>query len=391
VNLPHTTPEQRLPLYKDVEELITVGFLSHPVVLGGVPLCLRSLGPGDIHMLKFRAVDSSWKLWAISTAIWMVDGVNLLVEPHAVPRLARSIKTLPGRIQDILFSLVFGLYNRVQRAQDGVESFCYETYSRYLWSSFERKAPGVNSGIPGSERLGMNSLQSFWVVHNQAEDSRAKQSRLWEMAKLITSSMAPKGVKKLDDKDRQIRSEEEDQRQRVQDEFFYVTKGLMKRSESGAILGSDGTRVIQKASTPDELAEEMRRWVTGEQDWHDQVVTEYKRQVTERLETQKREREERLAAVRREAARQEQEESLPMPLVGYTVDQLQGLLGGRAAGVRQIGPENDMRQHMYTRYLDAPGPPVPSSITPDGRVVPLGEQIAQRPVPFQTRKEVTDG
>lgn len=40
--------------------------------------------------------------------------------------------------------------------------------------------------------------------------------------------------------------------------------------------------VITEARTADELAEEMRRWVAGETDSHDEIVNEYKRRVIQR-------------------------------------------------------------------------------------------------------------
>ena len=390
MQLPTTTPKQRSKLYTDVEDMIQVGFLSHPITVGRTQLCFRSLLPGDLHLLKWRAVkEEAWRKWIVASAIWLVDGMCLLEEAHAAPKLARVLQNLPNTAMEILFSITLGLFNRAAKSMSLIEAYCYEDHSRNLWKSIGREVPTSHAGIPGTERLGLNAVQGMWVMFNQAEDDRAAMEVQWEGAKLIASAMSPKGVQKLDARDKQQRADEQARRQRVLDMAYYVSKGLA--TEDGLVAGGSQTS-IHGAHSVEELEDEMRRWVAGEEDWHDKIVSGYKQWVTEGLERRKREHQARLEALRQEAERREAEGVGPVPLVAYTPDQLNAILAdrrkGRPPGMRRVYPDGDKRQQLYERYLaHKEGPPQPMVATPDGGLSPLAAEVANRQVPYQTRKE----
>ena len=109
--------ERRRPIYTDVEALLSPGFLSHSMAVSGVSLAMRSLSPGDAFLLRHRVgtkhTDREWRDWVLASSIWMVDGQPLLEDPHATHRVYRSIRALPRRVSDILFSVFTGLFNRV--------------------------------------------------------------------------------------------------------------------------------------------------------------------------------------------------------------------------------------------------------------------------------------
>lgn len=389
MNLPHTTPEQRSPLYSDVEDLIQVGFLTHPVTVGGVQLSLRSLVPGDLHLLRSRAVkDSTWREWFLASSIWMVDGFSLLEEPHAAPRVYRTLKKLPSSSLSVLFSLAMGMFNRSSKALLRVEAYCYESQSRYLWRTYGRERPTRQSGIPGAERLGINPVQGMWILFNQSEDERHQQEAMWEGSKLVASAMSPKGVSKLDQRDKQRRADENARRQWVMDRLYYSSKGMI--SADGQFRGNGYTEMYS-AHTAEELEEEMRRWVAGEEDWHDRIVSNYKKQITDRIEQQKLERQARYEALQQEAELRAQEDFAPLPLVAYTPNQLAAILRDRnpgPPGMRTVYPDGDPRQQLYDRYLaKQPGAPQPLVASEDGGISPLAAAVAQRKVPFQTRRE----
>ena len=220
---PRTTSEQREPLYADIEALLLPGFLSHPVVVHGTPLCLRTLGPGDIFALKARmtAPDADWRVWTSASAIWMIDGINLLDEPGATPRIAGIIRGLPRSTQEILFTISVGLFTRQNKASRGMESFCYEDQSRFRWRSLGGAPIVTQAGIPGVERIGTNHVQRMWSAFNAFEDQREQSDSMWEGFKLSASAMAPKGIQKIDAKDKERRRKEKDRRQTVQDYFYY--------------------------------------------------------------------------------------------------------------------------------------------------------------------------
>lgn len=355
VSLPQTTFEQRSPFYEDVETLIQVGFLSHTFRAHGITFVLRSLGPGDLFLLRSRTggmEDSSWQYWMVATSIWMVNGINLLTEPHAVVRLFEAVQQLPRSSREILFSLAAGLYTRQNRAIEAVEPYCYESVSRFRWKGFNSHSPGIYSGVPGTENLGLNYAQQMWAVFNDVEDKRQQDQTLWDGFKLVASGMAPKGVKKIDQKEQQMKQAEDERRQATRDRFFYICKGLLMPDGKAK---DDLSPYITFSKTPDQLAEEMYNWVTGKEDHHDKVVNEYKRRVIAKYKDEKAAREERQAALRKKLDEQSSNfGEMERPLVGYTAAQLQEILKNRQPGVKRVfTSDRDDRDYLYEKYLES--------------------------------------
>jgi len=356
--LPKTTPEQRSRFYTDIEGLLSPGFLTHSVVVNGVRLHLRSLGAGDLFMLKARTEGASgreWRVWSVATAIWMIEGRSVLGHDDVIPFLARFIRGLPKVTLEILFSLLLGLWMRVGVAVNSTEVFCFETASRYKWKTVG--ASGLmNTGVPGANRLGFNAVQRIWVAFNEMEDSRRDDETAWEGFKLVASSNAPKAVKKLDDKDTQRRTETTETRQRQLDLHYYQRLGVV--DAKGAVQGTDGSmHRIQGAKTVEDLEEEMRRWVTDDQDLHDQVVADYKARIKANREAEQAERSARRAAIakKREQMGWEAGDFKPQPLVAMTTQQLQHMLAtrgpGRPDGVSFI-PKAPSADRLYSKYVN---------------------------------------
>lgn len=385
--LPQTTPEQRVHLYEDVETLISVGFLSMSLSINGVALALRTLGPGDSFLLNARTKgddSSKWKAWSIASSLWLIDGYNLLDESNATPHLVRTINALPDSSQDILFNLTLGLFNRLSKALEAVEVYCFENLSRYRWKTFGGHFPSLHSGIPGVDRLGTNNIQKIWTFFNEIEDSRMAELSQWEGFKLVASAQSPKGVKKIDDHDRTVREAETARRQALLDKFYYTSLGILTEEEDKLVQPS----IIMGSKSADDLADEMYRWVSGVDDWHDKIVNEYKRTVTDRFEQEKQERAERMNQLRE---RQDEESDLPRNLVGYTPGQIENLLKGRPFGnlnVRRVSEGSQLTQEsLYQRHLKGGGPDAGALQAVDGKLIVkegnnLTQQVANRQVPF---------
>ncbi len=335
--LPKTTPTQRARLYGDVDDLISPGFLSHNVTVGGVRLSLRTLGAGDLFLLRHRSGDElqDWQMWAIASSIWLADGHNMLTTPSLTPRLFQMVRRLPPRAFSILFSTFVGLVNRMHKAEDAIEAYMYETSSRTRWKALGGEMSGLAQGVPGAERLGTNLVQQIWVIFNEGEDNRLLHDHQWEGFKLVASSNSPKGVKKIDERDIRLRQEEEERRQSVMDRYFYYRSGAVDRE--GFTKSRDRDLVGSQVGGPksvEQLEAEMKRWVTGEHDEHDQIIESYKQQILDRQAQVEVEREQRRSALAAESARRANEGFVPTPMIGYTQEQLARILAERDGGQR---------------------------------------------------------
>ena len=354
-SLPQTTSEQRSRFFTDVEALLSPGFLTHPVSVGGVRLQMRSLGRGDLFMLRARTTGASgwqWRVWAVATSIWMIDGRSVLGHDDAVPFLAGFVEKLPKPVLDTLFSLLLGMWIRVGDASDAAQIYCYETHSRYKWLSMGSQQM---SGVPGADTLTPSVVRRIWVAFNDLEDSRRGDETAWEGFKLVASSNAPKAIQKLDKIDTRRRTEETQKRQSDLDLFYYQQIGVI--DPKGEVISTDGSMHRQGGSkTVEVLENEMRRWVTGDQDLHDAVVANYKAHISAEHEAQKQRQREyrmRLEAKRAEMGRSGQEFQ-SQPLVALTAEQLQATLQvrnqGRRPGVAFL-PDAPKADRVTAKYM----------------------------------------
>lgn len=397
--LPKTTPTQRQRFYRDVEDLISPGFLSHNISVAGVRLVLRTLGPGDLFLLRARTGPEldDWQLWALASSVWMVNGTSVLDSPGLVPRIYQMLKALHLRAQVILFSTFSGLLNRQSKAEEAVESFMYESMSRTRWRAVGGDPMQMAQGIRGADRIGQNLVQQIWTVFNEMEDRRVAFDHQWEGFKLVASSNSPKGVQKIDERDTRKRMEEEDRRQSVMDRYYYYRMGKVDRE--GFVKSRDRDVIGARIGGPksvEVLEEEMKRWVAGDHDEHDAFIEDYKQRILDRqaaVEEQAAERRRRLAA---EAENRSALGFDPTPMVGYTQEQLAQILANRDGGVRAAGArfiQDDTRRQMQDK-VSRYSRPVAGSLKVEGdRLVDpnanpstdartLQQIIEQRPVPF---------
>lgn len=374
--LPKTTPEQRSRFYEDVESLLSPGFLTHLVTVAGVRLHLRSLGTGDLFLLRSRTAGATareWRVWTVASAIWMINGRVILGQDDYVPFLAEYVSRMPNTVLGVLFSTVLGLWTRVADAIDDTEPFNYELGSRYKWKSFGSQIP--SPGVSGAERLGLNTVQRIWTAFNEMEDSRRSDETAWEGFKLVASANAPKAVGKIDQKDSQRRKEEVELRERKLDDFYYIKIGVLKKGEGGAPTTLSSFRGHTKSV--EDLEEEMRRWVSGDADHHDKVVEDYKNNIRLKREQDQQQMEAHRKAL--EEARAEQERAAlesgfrPQPLITLTGEQLQRMLQERGGGLSRPGvafiPKAPEAGRLYDKFV-AEGVVQPGQLqVVDGKIV----------------------
>ena len=204
-------------------------------------------------------------------------------------------------------------------------------------------------------------MQRVWYAYNRSEDKRIEDMAHWGNTKNIMATQAPKGVKKLDDKDRQNLEKMKNDRQRSMDDFYYRSIGVLDDSNTPADKSKEGnSERIHFANSAEELADEMHRWVTGEDDSHDKVVREYKEGIRQRMAQERREREARLRKLQEEqemAARTFGYDRNKPSVVGYSLDEVQKMMEERgininAPGARTVGYEPSRRERAFDRWVE---------------------------------------
>lgn len=370
-----TTYKLRRYLYRDVESLINPGFLTHRIKIGKTPVVFRSLHSGDLFLLRMRAGDSetSWKLWTVASSIWMFDGHNVLEEANFAPWIVKYLEKLPESYLEALFSNVLGLFNRVNRAGDFVEAFCYETKGRAMW---KEQAPFNRdpTGIPGRNNVGTNYVQAIWAVHNHAEDINVQLLHQWNGYKFLAGAWAgSKALKKVHDSDRDFEQKEKDRQQEVKDLCYYRAIGLIPKE--GEKVKVDTGLISGRAKDADTLEEEFKAWVAGERDDHDEAVEAYKAAIKQKREEVQLERAYRAMELKKAAEQREEENPsdwAPTPMIALTPEQVQMMLQGRGfrSGTSFVPDGAQTGQDLlYDKYLAPEISKGELQITPDGRLV----------------------
>jgi len=349
--LPSTTKEQREPMYDDLVPLVVPGFLTTTLRIGDLTLGLRSLSTNDTGLLRQFAKENGpdWPFYLAAASIWMIDGVPLLEGyPYTFKTAFDLLKRSHLSVVRAIFAQALAFFQRMRKANLVFESFLYEEDSRRMWDSTNDGVHPIQqqAGIPGVERLGMNSFQSSWIQWNRKEDTKISDDYSWSLTKVLVSVQSGKSGKKLDEKDKTRIAGEKSRRSAVQDRAYYMWRGLV--SPDGEMKDSDVPTVHQPRSAA-ELAEEMRRWVSGEKDFHDKVVEEYKDRVRLEMERSERDKEERAARARERATVNEQ--AGRPALVAYTAEQLSELRPKNAKAGAKFIVEADPVARTFNRYL----------------------------------------
>lgn len=274
-------PEVNPAVYKDVEPMLFRGFLAVSARFENIHIVFKSLNHHEFSTLAFAGDFGEnapgahfWNLF-LAHAVFMFDGQNVLADRDRwIPRLTDVFENLPIAARDRVVRHLSELNRRSTNAIHLTEAFATESQSRYRWTQLR----GVDltsvavTGIPGTERLGMNWAQLAWRALNTFEDTREQMERDWENAKFIGSCFAGKGLSRVYNQDNERRQKEKEER-------FARKDALLRHVLLGEALGTGlsqkyGAQVVA-ARTVEELAEQMEMNIKGEKDWHDYVVQQH--------------------------------------------------------------------------------------------------------------------
>ena len=357
---------------------------------------MRSLANQDLHFLKqyVRDSDPTWRLHLAAHSIWMIDGYPLLECPLAHRVAFDALLGSSRALVSAIVGTVYGFFSRMREANHYLESFLYESDSRGLWRGLGCGSQPLHTraSIPGIERIGLNPMQSSWVAWNKMEDTRDEQDYVWSNTKVLVSLQSHKAYEKLASQDKTRADNETGRREGVRDRanrrFIYGEPDVnehLSRDDSG----------LRKARTNAELEEEMRRWIKGDLDWHDQIVEGYKNQIRYQQEDREREKAEVMAELR--ARRETEEKTLgqPKPLLrGITPEEMAERMRSQPKTGAKFLVEADAVSRTFNRFIRPHVQPGNLSVDVSGKIVETKSSV-EAPVSLTDqiadRKVVLDG
>lgn len=356
--LPELPPyELRAPMYRDLVRLLVPGFLSATCHVDGHAYALRSLHPGDLFALTsvVRSTSPEWRMWVVAASLWAVDGVFLFESGSSATRAAYdALRASSPALINQLFGTCVGFFRRARAAHRYLEAYLYEDESRRLWESTCRGRYPIwtRSPLPGLERLGFNPFQASWMAWNHLEDLRLDQDHAWSLTKVQVALQSAKSYQKLESRDTARAESQEAVRRASLLRAYDHWRGLID-DEGKALDGS--TPRVTTPRTPLELAEEMKKWMSGDLDAHDRVIEEYKERI--RLEYEARNQALEEARVEAEVRRAAPAAAGRPRLVSATPAELAERLGSGTGMAVRVLHEEHPGTRLFNRYLkEEPGP-----------------------------------
>ena len=384
----------RTAMYDDLARLLVPGFLSCSIEQDGHRFGVRSLSQGDLLYLRqfVRDGDVSWRLHLVAHSLWMVDGVPLLGNPFS-HRVSYDYLSRTNRpLFHAMLGAAYGFFSRMQEVNHYLEAYLYGDESRRLWKNTGSGLYPLHkmSPVPGIESLGVNQWQASWVAWNRLEDERDHQEYLWSNTKVLVSLQSHKGSESLSNRDRQRQQTEDERRGSVRERAEH----RFRYGEPEEDSNKPPAETVQKARTNGELEEEMRRWISGDLDWHDQIVEDYKNRILEQQEERERQKEAIMSELRAQREQQDKDLGVAKPVLrGITPEEMERMRRGAPSQGAKFLVEPDSVSRTINRFLrptvqpgnlsvDAAGNIIekPPSVPDRADEVSLADQVASRRV-----------
>jgi len=259
--------------YKDLEDLLYIGFVPYQARIGDINFVFKSVS--DLEYRKASLMsglkeDPRYNILFhynyLYHSIYMINGVSIIEKrEQAYSEMMEVFKGFPNPLLKNIFNILDGLTARLNKCVNLVEPYAYEDASRYAWVSKNKTVLNsfLQTGIRGTEGLGLNQFQKYWNVLNFREDEKESFEERYNLAKFTASFTDPKSVKKIEASDKAKKEEEKSKRDRVK---LYGIK-------------EEEDRYFDPTSTSDGIISELEKQMRGDKDHHDHVIEAHEKKI----------------------------------------------------------------------------------------------------------------
>jgi hypothetical protein len=323
-------------VFSELEVYLGQGFLVTHANVYGMHFIFKSLNDVELKLLELMRTPQGLGLksrvthedYFIGYSIFMLNGENMLVDrPSCLSKIANIVAKIPQSQKLKIIKKLSELNDKVIRLYPLVEVYCHEPRTRIKWSTHKRQllnTPAL-TGIPGTEKLGLNTAQRTYMALSEILDRREQAENEWNNAKFIAGAFVGREINKVHDKDRsRIAKEKSD----VQELKFKVLNAYLNRDdpyvgdeeEGGVVSLPDGRQATvvsrKQATTAQELAQELSAALSHEKDEHDLIVDQYLAKSAEEAHQLEQERLRSLYASQKVLQSNTLEGSLPLSQTG---------------------------------------------------------------------------
>lgn len=263
--------------YKDLEEILFTGFLTHPTLLGAskIPVLFKSLTEFETKQLDtkyFHIQDHSEKQnYYAAYSILQLNTLNVLPDRTEIfDELVQLVKDWPAHYFIEFYNILDSFHERRQKALDLLDTYVYTDTSRNYWFIYKNHLlndPSI-TGWSGTEKLPLGSIHRRWVGLNLREDEHIDYMKHNDVARFIATAFHPTGMKKINEEALKERHEEVNRRRQAME---LVSSGSIEEKpvDMGDPANMDGRQ----------LAGLLDHMLSGELDDHDRMVAAHEKRI----------------------------------------------------------------------------------------------------------------
>jgi len=344
--------------YQNLRQVIENGFLSFKILINHRYVIFKSPTLKDIEFMESYSLRSMKDLILMARCLYSIGYVKIN-QDRDFYQLIEFCKSIPMPCFNKIVLYLYAITNKVRNAGLLLEGFCYEKESRQLWKTWLSK----NKFHKLNLECDLDSLQIAWVIWNESEDLKLTEDSHWQRSLFVASAMAS-GVDKIKSK---WKSQEELENKRREEVKKYARIGKPMPKDHNPIMLDENEKLI----------EDMRKWLSGEEDDHDKAVREFKEDMMAQVQKARSYAEEQ-----RQMAIERREEIQAVPLVGYSLEDIKQKSSQQTTSTIDVSMANDPNSVLNKFILAEVVPPIPLNPEQDSifnlSKPSLMDKIAQR-------------
>lgn len=251
--------------YKNIEKMITLGFLSVRVSFFGHDLLIKNITDKEYSQIESICSEKhkDKRLFLnLAFSTQSIDGINLLSDRE---KYLKKLIEFYQRIAVIpvikIIETINDLNSTYSNSINFLEGFSYSDRSRYLWSAVDISHRSLYWGIKGLDGVGINSVQENWVVINKKIDEEEKYARDLNLTLLVVGAQNQKSAKTISKNFEFHKNELDELRKEI------IKYGYNKRREEENRKKRE--QWTAPLNTREDLVRELYRQMRGDKDKHD--------------------------------------------------------------------------------------------------------------------------
>lgn len=286
----------RKEAYQALSDLIYKGFLVSGVNIAGKFFIFKTINDKEFDLMKLSVGKEDslnsvrFNAFYFAYSVLMIDGKNMLLDREKnISELSDFFLKLPDKIGGKIIEELLSLKTLFVEVYPYIEGFSYTRQSRRDWEILTGLPCNVEfTGVPGTDKLGLNVCQENWIQTNKVLDSEDKYNHDFSMALLIASASNPKGCKSIRSRHDADIDKVKKKREKI------VLEGYSRKKREWK---PDGWAA--PVDTAEQLVAELMRQMEGKKDKHDLFIEDHINKVQQEMADRKREEEQKLEEYRK--------------------------------------------------------------------------------------------